>query len=262
MEISTIGTTSAATTEQTGGSMAELPTADFLNLLITELTHQDPFEPVKNSDLLNQISSIRDLEMNTRMDETLSSLAKSNAGLNETMSSLIAQSNMNSAGAMIGQVVIGYDADGERLAGKVIGVNVQGGEVKLKLDTGREISADMVNQVLSAEGITGQVVVAVVTRDDGTTVPVVGTVSELQVVNDEALLLLESDQRVALADVRHMIPGGRLIGESVTGVTLGGDTVAGTVTGVALTEGLVMLELDTGRQIVMASMRFTDVDAG
>ncbi len=261
MELSTVGTTSSATTEEASSTMGKLTTADFLKLLVTELTHQDPFDPVKNADLLNQVSSIRDLEMSSQMDKTLTNLAESNAALNETMSSMILQSNMTSAGAMIGQVVTGYTSAGERVAGNVIGVSVQDGAVMLKLDSGRDISATSVDQLLSAEAITDQLVVAVVTGDDGVVKPLVGTVSEVRVVNHQIMLRLDSGEQVALEDVAHMVPGGQLIGKSVTGMTLNGEQIEGIATGVSLHGGTVMLELDTGRQILMDSMQFTGGDA-
>jgi len=211
MELSTVGTTSSATTDEGSNTMSKLTTADFLKLLVTELTHQDPFDPVKNADLLNQVSSIRDLEMSTQMDKTLADLTESNTALNETMSSMILQNNMTSAGAMIGQLITGRAADGERVAGSAIGVSVQNGAVMLKLDNGREIFANSVDQVLSAEAMTDQLVVAVVTRSDGTTVPLVGTVSEVRVVNNQIMLLLDSGEQIALEDVAHMVPGGQLI---------------------------------------------------
>ncbi len=43
------------------GAFAELGSQDFLKLMLTELTNQDPLQPTDNEALLRQISSIRDL---------------------------------------------------------------------------------------------------------------------------------------------------------------------------------------------------------
>lgn len=42
--------------------MGELTSQDFLKLLVTQLTYQDPLDPMGNEELLRQISSIREIE--------------------------------------------------------------------------------------------------------------------------------------------------------------------------------------------------------
>ena len=51
-----------------------LNTEDFLKIMITELTNQDPFEPMKNQDLLAQIASIQQLESSQNMTNTFTSV--------------------------------------------------------------------------------------------------------------------------------------------------------------------------------------------
>ncbi|NQU77060.1 MAG: hypothetical protein HQ546_12180 [Planctomycetes bacterium] len=121
-------------------NMAELSTDDFLNLLITELTNQDPFEPVKNQDLLNQISSIREMEMSTQ--------------LNETLQSLVLQGNLAAAAGLIGKAVAGMTGSLEMVSGIVAGVRVTNGDVMLELANGSEVNIDDVTHVVAAE--TGQ----------------------------------------------------------------------------------------------------------
>ena len=111
----------------------ELSTNDFLKLLITELTQQDPFEPMKNADLLNQISSIRELEMNTK--------------LNDTLESLVLQGSLGSAAGMIGKMINGMTASKDTVEGTVTGVRVISGEVMLQLDTGRRVNITDVTYV-------------------------------------------------------------------------------------------------------------------
>ena len=48
---------SSLATEQTNTKQT-LNTDDFLKIMLTELTNQDPFEPMKNQDLINQIPTI------------------------------------------------------------------------------------------------------------------------------------------------------------------------------------------------------------
>ena len=51
-----------------------LDAGDFLQLMITQLTNQDPLAPTDNQALLDQLSSIRDIQLSTRLTETLQSL--------------------------------------------------------------------------------------------------------------------------------------------------------------------------------------------
>lgn len=55
-------------------------TADnFMKLLITELQNQDPTEPLGNEQLLAQLSSMRELQSNIELSETLQSITSGQA---------------------------------------------------------------------------------------------------------------------------------------------------------------------------------------
>ncbi|MCH8965260.1 MAG: hypothetical protein IIB58_09890, partial [Planctomycetes bacterium] len=47
-----------------GGDFSALGSAEFFKLIITDLLNQDPLNPTDNQKLLEQISLIRDIEMN------------------------------------------------------------------------------------------------------------------------------------------------------------------------------------------------------
>ncbi|MET0027632.1 MAG: flagellar hook assembly protein FlgD [Candidatus Thiodiazotropha sp.] len=49
-----IGLGSSTTTQET--EQGQLGLEDFMNLLVTELTHQDPFKPMENSEMATQVS--------------------------------------------------------------------------------------------------------------------------------------------------------------------------------------------------------------
>ena len=63
----------------TGSSSANsalaLGSQDFYELLITQLTNQDPMEPMGNEELLRQIASIREIELSSSLTESLQSRA-------------------------------------------------------------------------------------------------------------------------------------------------------------------------------------------
>lgn len=128
METTAIGSAGTAGTGATDTSLSTLNAEEFLNLLVTELTHQDPFEPVKNQQLLEQIGSIRNMEMTTK--------------LNDTLQSLSLQSSLGSAAALMGKTVSGLTVDDEVVTGVVAGVRVSGGEVLLELEDGRRVGIE------------------------------------------------------------------------------------------------------------------------
>lgn len=55
----------------------ELQLEDFLNLMVTELTHQDPFKPMDNSELASQISQFATVSGIDRLNESFSGLSSS-----------------------------------------------------------------------------------------------------------------------------------------------------------------------------------------
>jgi len=109
-----------------GPSMSELTSQDFLQLLVTQLTAQDPFEPMGNEELLRQISSIRDIELSTNLTESLQGLA--------------GQQNFSSVSGMIGKHVTTHaDAGGNTASGVVTGVRFgASGDAVLMLANGIE----------------------------------------------------------------------------------------------------------------------------
>lgn len=137
MEI-TSATNATAAGASGAKSMSALTTEDFLKMLLSELTNQDPFEPVKNQDLMNQIGSIRNMEMNTQLTATLKNL--------------ILRSDLSAAGGLIGKLVAGLSPQREAVAGLVTGVRVADGQVMLELDTGEQINIEDVTRVVQGDG--------------------------------------------------------------------------------------------------------------
>ena len=67
-------TTATAATPDRGAN--SLTSADFFKLLVTELRQQDPLEPSKTSDMISQVSQIRNIELSGNLSTTLDQLAK------------------------------------------------------------------------------------------------------------------------------------------------------------------------------------------
>lgn len=82
-----------------------LTAEDFLKLLITELQNQDPTEPLGNEQLLAQLSSMRELQSNVELSDTLTEIS-------------LGQSLTQAAG-LIGKEIEGQADDQPAVAGVV-----------------------------------------------------------------------------------------------------------------------------------------------
>jgi flagellar basal-body rod modification protein FlgD len=104
------------------GSAAE--TRDqFLQLLVTQIRHQDPLEPTKQEDFLSQLAQFSTLEgienLNDNLDSYLGSQRQSQETQNAMLLELQQFQNMTSAANLVGQqisfnVPSVIDADGNR----------------------------------------------------------------------------------------------------------------------------------------------------
>ncbi len=130
---------SAASPASNAQGVGSLDSQDFFKLLIAQLTNQDPLEPMDNQDLLNQISSIRDIELST--------------GLTESLQSVVGQQRFASASSMIGNYVRSLPGeDGLVRQGIVVGVRFEGdGTPQLQLADGTELAIDQVASVEPAD---------------------------------------------------------------------------------------------------------------
>jgi len=90
---------------------------EFLKLMIAELQNQDPMNPMSNQEMLQQINSIREIESNTRLTESLEALQLGQ--------------NMATASALLGRVIRGLSDNQTRVAGWVERVGIVDGEPKL-----------------------------------------------------------------------------------------------------------------------------------
>jgi flagellar basal-body rod modification protein FlgD len=85
-----------------------------MNLLVTELTHQDPFKPMENSEMATQISQFA----------TVSGIDDLNTSFNELSSALTSDQALQAANLVGREVLfessIGTLADGEPLTGSVV----------------------------------------------------------------------------------------------------------------------------------------------
>lgn len=75
MSISAIGTTSNAT------SSSKLTLEDFLKVLLTQLTYQDPLKPMDNQTFMAQIAQFTTLEQTQQLNTNIQSLLNNQSSL-------------------------------------------------------------------------------------------------------------------------------------------------------------------------------------
>jgi len=97
-------------------SSGELQLEDFLDLMVTELTHQDPFKPMENSELASQISQFA----------TVSGIDELNSSFSDLSGSLLSDQSLQAAGLVGRNVLVplggGYLETGGTVNG-VVGLN-------------------------------------------------------------------------------------------------------------------------------------------
>lgn len=193
METSSITASTSTTTSSASNAASALSGDDFFQLLIAQLINQDPLEPTSNQDLLNQISSIREIELSTSLSQSLESLTE--------------QQRFASAGSLIGHRINGTDTDGNEADGVVVAVRFnQSGKALLELESGSRIPLDEIDSVLAgtspSEGLTGRFVTGVDTSDPENPSVVEGVVTGVTTDSDGRLILeLDTGETLAVADV-------------------------------------------------------------
>ncbi len=128
--------TTTDSTQRTGGGFDELDSNEFLEIILTELSNQDPLAPNDTQALLEQLSSLRNIE--------------SQISLEESLEELVLQNTLSQAGSLIGKLVEGVDDNSEKVTGQVTSVRVNDGEATLQLDTGRQLKLDTVTLIADA----------------------------------------------------------------------------------------------------------------
>ncbi|MCU7798419.1 MAG: flagellar hook assembly protein FlgD [Candidatus Thiodiazotropha sp. (ex Myrtea spinifera)] len=120
---SDLGLTAAEEKQKSG----DLGMEDFMNLLVTELTHQDPFKPMENSEMATQISQFA----------TVSGIDDLNTSFNDFAGNMIAEQSIQAANLVGHEVMIesymGVLPNGGSLSGAVY-MPASGSNVKIQVN--------------------------------------------------------------------------------------------------------------------------------
>jgi flagellar basal-body rod modification protein FlgD len=135
-QISAFNPIDQALQPSTPSRFQELSSEDFVRIIFTELSNQDPFQPSDTGALLEQLNSIRSIESDIRLTDRLESL--------------VFENQLATAGATLGRLVTGLSDRNDRATGIVTAVVREGEEVQLELDDGSRIPIDNVEAIVEA----------------------------------------------------------------------------------------------------------------
>jgi len=124
---------SSPASSSTASALGNVDVDQFLQLMIAELQNQDPLSPVENSEMLQQITQIREIG--------------ASEALSTTLSAVLAGQNVATASALIGKEVSALTDDSGNISGVVDRVSITDdndvrvhiGDESVKLDNVREI---------------------------------------------------------------------------------------------------------------------------
>lgn len=166
---------------------ADLSSGEFLQIILSELSNQDPLAPNDTAAILEQLSSIRNIEAQTQLDDKLNDL--------------VTQNSISTSANFIGKFVTGLDANNNTAEGIVESLSVRDGEPVLNLAGGGELAGERVTQVEDLGDLDTQVVQQLL--------------ANLQVLDSGSLIGRDVTGQVADAN-----GGSRVVSGRVTGVTV------------------------------------------
>ncbi|MGH7130845.1 MAG: flagellar hook capping FlgD N-terminal domain-containing protein [Phycisphaerales bacterium] len=113
---------------------AAMTSQQFVKIMMTELTNQDPLKPNDSSALLQQMSQLRSIE--------------SDMNLSNKLNALVTQNQFSAASGVIGAVVSGVSTDNQRVRGIVASISRTADGPVLNLSTGQRIAFGNVDEIV------------------------------------------------------------------------------------------------------------------
>lgn len=136
--MSAIGTPTslgATSVREPSRGFSEISSEDFMSMILSELSNQDPLEPNDTEQLLNQISTIRSIE--------------SDEGMLDSLDNMIDSNEFASAANLIGTLVSGLTEENRRVADVVLSVSRTDEGPVLNLFDGSRVPFENVDEVVA-----------------------------------------------------------------------------------------------------------------
>lgn len=130
--VDALGSTNTVTSAVPNGYSA-LGTEQFVKIILTELSRQDPLKPNDTSALLQQLSDVRAIQ--------------SDIDLSDRLKQLVGQGEMSAAAGMIGKGISGISEQGERVNGVVKSVSKTEDGTVLTLENGIRVAMKNVDEI-------------------------------------------------------------------------------------------------------------------
>ncbi len=130
------GQSQTGATDKSGKLLFNDISADtFLKLMIAELQNQDPLSPMDNSQMVEQMNQIYQLQSNMKMVDSYAALTLSQ--------------NVYTASSLLGKTVSGLDDSSAAVTGRVDRVSIEDGVTKLHVGES-VVSLKNVSEILPA----------------------------------------------------------------------------------------------------------------
>jgi flagellar basal-body rod modification protein FlgD len=131
-----ISTPLSAASDKNVHDLKDLDINQFLQLMVSELTHQDPLNPLDNTQLVQQLGELRSIAASDQLTTTLQSMQT--------------QQSLTTASGLIGKTVTALSSDGHDVTGEVTSVSV---EVDQKDNSKRTYKVKIGDQTIDLQNI-------------------------------------------------------------------------------------------------------------
>lgn len=108
---------------------------DFMKLLVTELQHQNPLEPMNHQQMAQQLAQFTQLELTEKMNTSINEMNSTMGGLNRSFEGALLMAGLNYAQSLLGKEVSFYSEQYDQtIQGPVQKVSFMNGEPVVTVD--------------------------------------------------------------------------------------------------------------------------------
>jgi flagellar basal-body rod modification protein FlgD len=120
-----------ATAEKAAGNSL-LGKDAFLKILVTQMSNQDPLEPLDSAQFIAQMAQFAEVEQTANLNDKLANLGE----------------NIRfSAASLVGSRITFADSDGQDKEGTVQSVLFENNSISVKIDSGEEVSINRISRI-------------------------------------------------------------------------------------------------------------------